>query len=180
MEEHQPLDYSPHHPEIFLRSLVALLVHDRRGCLISLHIVGFHHLCLEHFIKRLEQLHRLLEPAVHSAFSKAFHTKVTILLDLTIVRHVVLILLKQDFCQQAGTGYALVDRQQWHGCNQHSAHAFWRSSGIVLQTPFLTNDLLDIKLAWLVLYDAGHLLANLLIEVRVEIFRCEYYLFQYW
>ena len=31
----------------------------------------------------------LFEPAVHSAFSKALHAKVTILLDLTIVRHVV-------------------------------------------------------------------------------------------
>ena len=96
---------------------MGILVHHWRGGFVCLYIVGLHHLSLEYLVERLQQFHCLLKPAVHGAFRQSLHAKVAVLLDLTVVRHVVLILLKQDLCQQACTGYALVYRQQRHGCD---------------------------------------------------------------
>ena len=120
-------------------------------------------------ISRPEQTRCLFEPAVHGAFRQSLHAKVTELFDLTVVRHVVLIFLEQDLCQQAGTGDSLVDRQQGHGSNQYATHFFGSRGDVVFQAPLLADNLLDIKLAVLVLHDTCHLPANLLIEVRVEI-----------
>ena len=179
MEEYQPFHHGPHHPEVFLRRLVGLLVDDRSGRLVGLYIVSLHDLLPEYFVKWLQEFHRLLEPAVHSAFRQALHAKMGVLLDLTVIRHVVLILLEQDLTEQAGTGDAFIYRQHGHGGNQHAAQALWSDGCVVLQAPLLTDNLLDVKLAGLMLHDTCHLLSDLLIEIPVEIIRREDYLFQY-
>ena len=91
----------------------------------------------------------------------------------------VLVLLQQDLCQQTGTGDTLIDRQQGHGSNQHTAHALGGDRRVVLQPPLLADDFLDVQLAGFVLHDTCHLLANLLVEIPVEIVRCEDHLLQH-
>ena len=103
----------------------------------------------------------------------------TVLLDLAVVRHVVLILLEQDLCQQAGSGDTFIDGKQRQGSNQHTAHTLGSRGGVVLQTPLLADDLLDIQLAGLVLHDTCHFLADFLVKALVEIVGSEDYLFQY-
>ena len=158
---------------------MGFLVDDWSGRLIGLYVGGFHHLRLECFVQGPEQRHRLLEPAVNSTFGKPLHAKMAVLLDLTVVRHVVLILLEQDLREQAGSGNTFIYWQQGHGSCQHTAHALGGHGGVILQTPLLADDLLDIKQAGLVLHDMCHLLADLLIEILVEIVGREYHLFQY-
>ena len=102
-----------------------------------------------------------------------------VLLDLAVVRHVILVLLEQDLGQQAGSGDTLVDGQQGHGSNQYAAHSLGSRRGVVLQSPLLTDNLLDIQLARLVLHDACHLLADLPVKRLIEIIGGEDNLLQY-
>ena len=168
VEEHQPLHHRPYHPDVLLRRLVAVAVDDRDCRLVGLGVARLHDLGLKRAAERPEQLHGLLELAVHGALAQPLHAEVAVLLDLAVVGHVVLVLLEQDVGQQAGAGDALVDGQQRHGGHQHALLPLGSLCGVVLQAPLLADDLLDVELAGLVLHHAGHLLADLLVEGLVD------------
>ena len=179
MEENQPLHYSPDHPQVFLYRLVGILVYNWSCCFVCLYIACCHDLRPEYFVEGLEQCDRLLEPAVHGAFRQAFQPKVTVLLDLAVVGHMVLILLQQDLGEQACPSYPLINRQQGHGSHQYTAHTLGSDCGIILQAPLLANNLLDVQHSRLVLNNARDLLPDLLVKRLVKILRLEYELLQY-
>lgn len=107
MEDDQSLHDRPYHPEIFLVGPVLFPADDRNGSFVSLYIVTEEDFSFEFFIQRLKQFHRFPEPSLQRAFRKAFHSKMAVLLHLSVERDVIFILLKQYLVKQAGVGDAL-------------------------------------------------------------------------
>ena len=80
----------------------------------------------------------------------------------------VLVFLQEYLREQCRAGDALVDRHGGHGGDENGGPAGRRQHGAVLQSPFLTDDLLDVQLAGLVLDLACHLLADFPVKRLVD------------
>ena len=134
-------------------------VNDRNCSFIRLYIVTGEDFPFEFFIQRLKQFHGFLEPAVQCTFGKAFHSKMAVLLYLTVERDMIFILLKQYLGKQAGVSNALVDGIMRHGSYLYAFLSGWRKQGTILESIFGTDDHLDVKHSRLVFDDFCYLFA---------------------
>ena len=159
MEDGQLLHDRPYHPEIFLVGPVLFPVDDRNCSLVRLYIVAGEYFPFEFFIQRLKQFYCFLEPSVQRTFRQAFHSKMAVLLYLTVERDMIFILLKQYLGKQAGVGNAFVNGHQRHGGNLYAFLPLGRKLSAVLKRIFGTDDFLDVKHPRLVFDDPGYLFA---------------------
>ena len=159
MEYGQFFHNRPYHPEIFLVGPVLFPVDDRNCSLVRLYIVAGEDFPFEFFIQRLKQFYCFLEPAAQGAFGQTFHSKMAVLLYLTVERDMIFILLKQYFGKQTGVSDTFVNGHQRHGSYLYTFLSIRRKQGAVLESIFGTDDFLDVKHPRLVLDDFCYLFA---------------------
>lgn len=154
------------------------LVQYRNRCLIPLKITGLHDFRLEHFVKGLEQFYSRFEPTVYRTFT-CLKSQVSELLDLTVERKVVFILLQEDFCQQRRSGYSFVDWKQGHGRYFNGFLSVWRKCRIVPQAILWTYYFLDVQLTRLVFHHTCDFFTDFLVQIQADAFRFDDHPFQY-
>jgi len=179
MEDDQFLHDRPYHPEIFLVGPVLFPVDDRNGSLVRLYIVIGEDFPFEFFIQRFKQFHSFLEPSVQRTFGQAFHSKMAVLLYLTVERDMIFIFLKQYLGKQTGVSDTFVNGHQRHGSYLYAFLSSRRKQGAVLERIFGTDDYLDIKHTRFVFDDFGYLFANFTVQGQVHTGRFYNFGFEY-